>query len=94
MYLDQSQGRTSDYHRMKQYNKDMKLKKHPHVTPSVLSLHQNPPSSPHRLTTDKRFNLICPVILSLLLFPDLKFSSWGQRTPVPISPLQVSAEIF
>lgn len=43
-------------------------------------------SSPHRLTKDKRLNLISPVF-SLLQSLDLKFSSWGKRTPIPINSL-------
>jgi hypothetical protein len=49
----------------------MKFKEYVHAMPSVLSLHQNPPSSPHRLTTDKRLDLIWPVVPLLLLFPVL-----------------------
>lgn len=51
------------------------------MMPLVLSLHQNPPSSLHRLSTDRRLNLICPAF-PLLHFSALKFSSWEQRPPV------------
>lgn len=43
-----------------QYNNKMQFKEPPHVMPSVLPA-SDPTSSAHRLTTDRRRTLLCPV---------------------------------